>query len=47
MNEVPAGAGDDTPAGENSMVAIFAILAVLAAAGVVTVVVAKRRAIEE
>ena len=39
--------GDDTPAGDNSMVAIFAILAVLAAAGVVTVVVAKRRAIEE
>ena len=37
----------DTPAGDNSMVAIFAILAVLAAAGVVTVVVAKRRAIEE
>ena len=42
-----SGSVDDTPAGDNSMVAIFAILAVLAAAGVVTVVVAKRRAIEE
>ena len=47
MNEVPAGGGEDTPAGDSSMVAIFAILAVLAAAGVVTVAVAKRRAIEE
>jgi hypothetical protein len=47
MNAVPAGGGEDTPAGDSSMVAIFAILAVLAAAGVVTVVVAKRRAIEE
>ena len=47
MNAVPAGGGEDTPAGDSSMVAIFAILAVLAAAGVVTVAVAKRRAIEE
>lgn len=46
MNDVPAGGGEDTPAGDSSMVAIFAILAVLAA-GVVTVAVAKRRAIEE
>ena len=47
MNAVPAGSGEDTPAGDSSMVAIFAILAVLAAAGVVTVAVAKRRVIEE
>ena len=44
--EEGGSSAEDTPAGDNSMVAIYAILAVLAA-GVVTVAVAKRRAIEE